>query len=57
VVGHDQAFGLLSRMVREQARVIAYLDIFWLFWVMILATIPLVFLMTKSVAKGELAAH
>jgi DHA2 family multidrug resistance protein len=57
VVGHDQAFGLLSRMVREQARVIAYLDIFWLFWVMILATIPLVFLMKRSVARGELAAH
>ena len=49
--------GLLSRMVSEQARVLAYLDIFWLFWVMILATIPLLFLMKRSVARGELAAH
>jgi hypothetical protein len=57
VLGHDQALGLLSRMVREQARVIAYLDIFWLFWLMIVATIPLVFFMKRSVAKGELAAH
>jgi hypothetical protein len=37
-------------MVREQARMIAFLDIFWPFWVMILETVPLVFLMKRSVA-------
>jgi MFS family permease len=57
VVGHEQALALLSRMVREQARVNAYVDIFWLFGGMILATIPLVFFMKRSVARGELAAH
>jgi hypothetical protein len=56
-VGHEQALGLLSGMVREQARVIAYLDFFWLVWVMILATIPMVFFMKGSAAKGELPAH
>ncbi len=57
VVSHDQAMGMLSSMVRQQGRVMAYLDVFWLFWILVLATVPLVFLMKKSVARGGLAAH
>jgi DHA2 family multidrug resistance protein len=57
VVGHDQGFALMSRMVGQQARFMAYMDIFWIFSVMMLLTIPLVFLMKKSVAKGGPAMH
>jgi DHA2 family multidrug resistance protein len=53
----DQAMGLLAQMVREQARVMAYLDAFWIFSIMALAALPLLLLMKKSVAKGGLTAH
>jgi MFS transporter, DHA2 family, multidrug resistance protein len=56
-VADQQAMGLLSQMVRNQARVMAYLDAFWIFWIMALAALPLVFLMKKSVAKGGAAVH
>ena len=45
--------GLLSQMVRNQARVMAYLDAFWIFWIMALAALPLVLLMKKAVTKGS----
>jgi hypothetical protein len=48
---------LLTPMVREQARVMAYLDAFSVFSIMAMATLPLVLLMKKSVAKGGLAVH
>jgi DHA2 family multidrug resistance protein len=57
VVGHDQGFALMSRMVGQQARFMAYMDIFWIFFVMVLLTVPLVFLMKKSVARGGPAMH
>jgi DHA2 family multidrug resistance protein len=56
-VAEDQAMGLLTQMVREQARVMAYLDAFWIFAIISLAALPLILLMKKSVAKGGLAAH
>ncbi len=56
-VGQQQANGLLSQMVRNQAREMAYLDIFWIFTIMALAALPLVLLMKKSVAQGEAAVH
>ena len=49
--------GLLTQMVREQARVMAYLDAFWVFALMALAALPLILLMKKSVARGGLAVH
>ncbi len=49
--------GVLSSMVRQQGRVMAYLDVFWFFWILVLATIPPVFLTKKSVAHGGLSAH
>jgi DHA2 family multidrug resistance protein len=58
LVGHDQALALLTRTVRTQARLMAYLDVFWVFAVMSLLALPLVLLMKKSVAHGgPLAAH
>jgi MFS transporter, DHA2 family, multidrug resistance protein len=53
----DQGMGLLSRMVYNQAREMAYLDPFWVFAVMALLALPLVLLMKKAVAKGGLAVH
>jgi hypothetical protein len=44
-------------MVREQGRVMAYLDAFWIFSIMALAALPLVVLMKKSVARGGVAVH
>jgi hypothetical protein len=56
-IANEQGMALLTQMVREQARVMAYLDAFWVFSIMALATLPLVLLMKKSVAKGGLAVH
>ncbi len=44
-------------MVHNQAREMAYLDIFWIFTIMSLAALPLVLLMKKSVARGGLSVH
>jgi DHA2 family multidrug resistance protein len=56
-VSMDQAWGLLSTMVRQQGRVMAYLDVFWIFWAVILVTVPLVFLMKRSVASEGVSMH
>ncbi len=48
---------MLSQMVHEQARVMAYLDVFWIFAIIALAALPLVLLMKRSVPQGELVAH
>jgi hypothetical protein len=57
VVAEQQGVGVLSQMVHEQARVMAYLDAFWIFAIMALAALPLVLLMKSSVAQGKVAAH
>ena len=57
VVAEQQGMGMLAQMVHDQARVMAYLDAFWVFAIMALAALPLVLLMKKSVARGGLAAH
>ena len=57
VMAQQQSQGLLSQMVHNQAREMAYLDIFWIFAIMALAALPLIFLMKKSVAQGEAAMH
>jgi MFS transporter, DHA2 family, multidrug resistance protein len=57
VVANEQGTGMLTQMVHNQAREMAYLDPFWVFAIMALAALPLVLLMKKSVARGGLAAH
>lgn len=57
VMADEQGMGLLTQMVHNQARQMAYLDAFWVFAIMALAALPLVFIMKKSVARGGLAAH
>lgn len=52
-----QGFNLLSREVYTQARLMAYLDVNWIYWVMALSAIPLVLLMKKSVARGEISVE
>ena len=56
-VAQQQGMGLLSQMVHNQAREMAYLDPFWVFAIMALAALPLVLLMKKAVAKGGVAMH
>jgi DHA2 family multidrug resistance protein len=56
-VAQAQASGLLSANVRAQARVLAYMDMFWIFWIMALCALPLVFLMRRSVAEKGVAMH
>ena len=56
-VGNDQGFALMSNAVRNQARVLGYLDVFWVFWIMALLALPLVFLMKRAVAKAGAPAH
>jgi hypothetical protein len=52
VVGREQGSALMTRMVRQQARETAYLDVFRVFAVMSLVALPPVLLLKKSVAKG-----
>ncbi len=56
-VAEQQGRGLLSLMVHNHARVMAYLDPFWVFAIMALAALPLDFLMKKAVATAWFIAH
>ncbi len=53
----QEAYTIISQMVQKQSRVMAYLDVFWVFWILMLFTLPLVLIMKKSVAGGEVRAH
>ncbi|QEH36635.1 Multidrug export protein EmrB [Aquisphaera giovannonii] len=57
VDAHAQGWALMSGNVAEQARILAYLDAFWVFFLLALAAMPLILIMKKSVARGDLAAH
>ena len=57
ITGEAQGFGQLGQMVYRQARVLAYLDIFYIYMFMALAALPLVFLMRKAVSTGEAVAE
>jgi DHA2 family multidrug resistance protein len=52
-----QAIGALARMVQLQALVMTYNDLFWIFGVIVVCSIPLAFLL-KPLPKGtQLAMH
>jgi MFS transporter, DHA2 family, multidrug resistance protein len=57
VVAQQHGMGQLGAMVQNQAREMAYLDVFAIYFWMALAALPLVFLMKKSVAKSGTSAH
>ena len=50
-VAEDQAMGLLSRMVNQQAEFWSYLDIYAIFAVIALTALPFVFFMKKAVKQ------
>jgi MFS transporter, DHA2 family, multidrug resistance protein len=52
-----QAYGLIANMVGQQATMLAYIDDFWLVGVLVVAMIPLIFLMKKVKPGGPIAAH
>ena len=49
----QQGFGLMSRMVGQQGRFYAYMDIYFIFAVMALVALPLVFLMKRGDLQGR----
>ncbi len=51
------AFAVLYRLIIEQARMMSYLDVLWLFAVFTALIVPLVFLMRRSVARDALVIH
>ena len=49
---------LIYGLVQQQAAMLAYIDVFWVFGWMFLLMIPLVFLMKKTTPhKGPVAVH
>ena len=48
---NDQAMGMLGSMIQTQANFWAYLDMYWIFTVIAILTLPLVFFMRKSVKE------
>ncbi len=56
-VANQQAMGQLGGMVNRQARQMAYLDVFSIFFLMALAALPLVLLMKKAIAKPGAPSH
>ena len=56
-MAQQQSQGLLTQMVHNQAREMAYLDAFWIFAIMALVALPLLLIMKKSVASCAPAAH
>jgi DHA2 family multidrug resistance protein len=58
VAAGQQGLRMVYGLVQQQALALSYLDLFRLFAVAMVAVIPLVLLMRRSVAgKGALAAH
>jgi MFS transporter, DHA2 family, multidrug resistance protein len=52
-----QAYGVLQNMVQRQATLLAYIDNFYVLGFVILAMIPMVFLMKRTKSSGEMAVH
>jgi DHA2 family multidrug resistance protein len=56
-VADQQGFALLTRMVSQQARFAAYMDIYFIFSAMALLALPVVFLMRKTAGKSDTPVH
>ena len=52
-----QAYALVQATIGRQATMLAYIDCFWMLAVVILAMVPMVFLMKKSRPGGGIAVH
>jgi DHA2 family multidrug resistance protein len=53
----QQGTGLLNQMVRQQARFMAYMDVYFIFAAMALLALPFVFMMRKSVKQEGIVVH
>ena len=47
----------MYQTVQEQARILAYNDVFWVFFIMALCAFPFLLLMKKAVSTGEPMSH
>jgi DHA2 family multidrug resistance protein len=56
-VADQQGSAMLTSMVRQQARFMGYMDVYYIFCAMALVALPFVFLMKKSVSKGGITPH
>jgi MFS transporter, DHA2 family, multidrug resistance protein len=52
-----QAYGVVQNLVQRQATMLAYIDNFHLLGYVILAMVPMVFLMKKTKSSGGMAVH
>jgi len=52
-----QAYAVVQNMVQRQATVLAYIDNFYVLGFVILAMVPMVFLMKKTKSSGGMAVH
>jgi len=53
----QQAYGVVQNIIQQQATMLAYIDNFYILASIILAMVPLVFLMKKTKSSGEMAVH
>jgi DHA2 family multidrug resistance protein len=53
----QQAYGVVQNIIQQQAPMLAYIDNFYILATIILAMVPLVFLMRKTKSSGEMAVH
>src|SRR6201987_454625 len=53
----QQAYGVVQNIIRQQVTMLAYIDNFYILATIILAMVPLVFLMRKTKSSGEMAVH
>jgi DHA2 family multidrug resistance protein len=52
-----RAYGALFGIVRQQAAMLAFNQVFWLLGILFLLMLPLVFLMRRPARRGQIAAH
>ncbi|HMK23872.1 MAG TPA: DHA2 family efflux MFS transporter permease subunit [Terriglobales bacterium] len=52
-----QALGVVQNMIQRQATMLAYVDNFYILGAIILAMVPMIFLMKKTRSTGGLAVH
>lgn len=53
----QQAYGRLYQTLKNQANVLAYIDVAWVFGIICIVMVPLAFLMKRGDTKGEIHMH
>ncbi len=57
VTATRRAYDAMWGMVRQQAAMLSFNQVFWLLGVLFLLMLPLVFLMRRPARRGQIAAH